>query len=130
MGAGGGGAARRRDGHDAVRGAAGIDREAAQKIGFLPDIGTVETGKLADLVVFDADPFADIHNSVKIRWVIKNGELFDAADADAAMAVGAPAAEDVLAGGAMSDSTRILYGIDLGESQLRREIAARDSGTR
>jgi predicted amidohydrolase YtcJ len=54
-------------------------REAAQKIGFLPDIGTVETGKLADLVVFDADPLADIHNSVKIRWVIKNGELFDAA---------------------------------------------------
>jgi imidazolonepropionase-like amidohydrolase/Tol biopolymer transport system component len=54
-------------------------REAAQKIGFLPDLGTIETGKLADLVVFDADPLADIHNTLKIRWVIKNGELFDAA---------------------------------------------------
>src|SRR5206468_12383038 len=50
---------------------------AAEKLGLLPDLGTVETGKLADLVVLDADPLADIHNSVKIRFVVKNGELFD-----------------------------------------------------
>ena len=54
-------------------------RSAAEKLGLLPDLGTVEAGKLADLIVLDADPLADIHNSVKIRWVIKNGELFDAA---------------------------------------------------
>jgi hypothetical protein len=29
------------------------------------------------VLVLDADPLADIHNSVKIRYVIKNGQLFD-----------------------------------------------------
>jgi len=28
-------------------------------------------------VVLDADPLTDIHNSTKIRWVVKNGELYD-----------------------------------------------------
>ena len=54
-------------------------RDAADKLGFLQDLGTVETGKLADLVVLDADPLADIRNSTKLRWVIKNGEVFEAA---------------------------------------------------
>jgi Tol biopolymer transport system component/imidazolonepropionase-like amidohydrolase len=52
--------------------------DAADKIGFAPDLGSVEPGKLADLVVLDADPLADIHNSAKVRWVVKNGELYDA----------------------------------------------------
>ena len=38
-------------------------RDAADKLGFLQDLGTVESGKLADLVVLDADPLADIRNS-------------------------------------------------------------------
>jgi hypothetical protein len=39
--------------------------------------GTIAPDQRADLVLLDADPLADIHNSVKIRYVIKNGQLFD-----------------------------------------------------
>jgi Tol biopolymer transport system component/imidazolonepropionase-like amidohydrolase len=53
-------------------------RHGAEIIGVAADIGTVEAGKLADLLILDADPLADIRNSNAIRYVMKNGELFDA----------------------------------------------------
>jgi imidazolonepropionase-like amidohydrolase len=44
--------------------------------------GTIETGKRADLVLLDANPLDDIHNTQKIHAVILNGKLFDRADLD------------------------------------------------
>lgn len=43
-------------------------------------IGTVETGKLADLVLLDADPLADIRNTQKIGAVVARGRLLDRAE--------------------------------------------------
>lgn len=40
-------------------------------------LGTVEVGKLADLVLVDADPREDIGNAHKINTVIKDGRVFD-----------------------------------------------------
>jgi imidazolonepropionase-like amidohydrolase len=41
------------------------------------DLGTLETGKLADLLVLDADPLADIHNIRKLSLVMKEGRVID-----------------------------------------------------
>jgi imidazolonepropionase-like amidohydrolase len=41
------------------------------------DMGTVETGKLADLVLLNADPTADINNVKRIAWVMKAGRIVD-----------------------------------------------------
>jgi hypothetical protein len=40
------------------------------------DLGTIEPGKLADLVIVDGNPLANIADTMKVRKVIKNGELF------------------------------------------------------
>lgn len=50
----------------------------AKHLGFWRDIGSLEPGKLADLVVLDADPLADIRNSDKVVQVMLNGRLYEA----------------------------------------------------
>jgi imidazolonepropionase-like amidohydrolase len=50
-------------------------RNPAAFLGMLDSVGTVEEGKIADLVLLDANPLADIHNTRKIRAVMINGRL-------------------------------------------------------
>lgn len=52
---------------------------AARIIGAERELGTIETGKWADLVILDADPTADIRNTRRIRAVIQGGALVDRA---------------------------------------------------
>ena len=51
----------------------------ATSLGYARDVGSLEIGKLADLVVLDADPTADIRNSERVGAVMLGGRLFDAA---------------------------------------------------
>ena len=61
--------------HDALRVATALGAEA---IGLDGDLGSIEPGKLADLVVLEANPLDDIRNTNRIRYVMKNGRLYDA----------------------------------------------------
>jgi Tol biopolymer transport system component len=52
----------------------------ATAIGHANDFGSLEPGKLADLQVLDENPITDIHSTTSIRYVMKNGRLYQADD--------------------------------------------------
>ena len=49
----------------------------AEYIGMQEDLGSIEVGKLADLIVLDQDPLLDIQNSQYVRYTVANGRLYD-----------------------------------------------------
>ncbi|HEX9148236.1 MAG TPA: amidohydrolase family protein [Thermoanaerobaculia bacterium] len=51
----------------------------ARYLGLDADIGSLEPGKLSDLVVIDGNPLADIRQSEKVLYTVVNGRLYDAA---------------------------------------------------
>lgn len=55
---------------------------SAETIGRLDDLGTIEAGKLADILVLDRDPVGDIRNTQSVSEVMRGGHLYAAATLD------------------------------------------------
>jgi imidazolonepropionase-like amidohydrolase len=51
----------------------------ARAMGLQSEVGTIQPGRWADLVVLDANPLTDISNIRRVRWVVTRGQAYDAA---------------------------------------------------
>jgi hypothetical protein len=60
--------------HDVLRAAT---LSGAEAIGLEQELGSLAVGKLADLVILDRDPLVNIRHTNTIRYVMKNGELYE-----------------------------------------------------
>ncbi len=56
--------------------------DPAKHLGFFNDLGSLEKGKLADLVILNANPLDDIYNTDEIEMVMQGGRLYDAKTMD------------------------------------------------
>ncbi len=68
-------------------------RNPADFLGLSDSVGTVGEGKIADLVLLDANPLRDIRNTQKIRGVVLNGQYLDRAQLDRLLAQAEAAAK-------------------------------------
>jgi len=65
---------------------ASATRKPAEWLGLADSVGTVAVGKVADLVLLDADPLASIANTRRISAVVLRGRLFRRGDLDGLLA--------------------------------------------
>jgi imidazolonepropionase-like amidohydrolase len=65
---------------------AGATRRPAEWLGLADSVGTIAPGKVADLVLLDADPLANITNTRRISAVVLRGRVFRRGDLDGLLA--------------------------------------------
>jgi imidazolonepropionase-like amidohydrolase len=65
---------------------ASATREPAEWLGLADSVGTIEPGKVADLVLLEADPLADIANTRRIAAVVLRGRLLGRGDLESLLA--------------------------------------------
>lgn len=72
----------------------------AYKLGMEAELGSIEVGKVADLIVLDADPLADIRNTTKIHSVVLSGKVYARSElaSPKTLAAGAAVEQRTLAG--------------------------------
>ena len=71
-----------RGGMTALQALATATINPAEHLGLQNDLGSIENGKLADLVILNANPLDDIHHTDDVSHVVLNGHIFDAATLD------------------------------------------------
>ena len=65
--------------HDVVEALAAATINPARSLGLVRELGSLEPGKLADLIVLDKNPLENIRNTDSVSMVMVNGRLYDAA---------------------------------------------------
>jgi imidazolonepropionase-like amidohydrolase/predicted enzyme related to lactoylglutathione lyase len=65
-------------------------RDAAEHLGLLDDLGTIEPGKIADLIIIAGDPLKDISALHQIQMVIKAGQVVYNVEAETTSPKGVP----------------------------------------
>ena len=57
-----------------------VSLHAAESLGAAEDLGSIEAGKLADIVIVDGNPLEEIRDARRVRTVIQNGQVYELED--------------------------------------------------